>query len=54
MGAIKNLVSKVIHLEEVGLVTLVSPLVVSGDLGLVLHEDLHSELLLHRRRVVLL
>ena len=35
-----------VHLEKVGLVTLVSLLVVSGDLGLVLHVDLQPELLL--------
>jgi hypothetical protein len=37
--AIHNLISKVVHLEEVRLFALVGLLVVLGDLGLVLHVD---------------
>ena len=41
-----------VHLKEVGLLSLRSLLVVFGDLGLVLHEDLQTKLILLRVRVV--
>ena len=41
-----------VHLQEVGLLSLRSLLVVFGDLGLVLHEDLQTKLILLRVRVV--
>ena len=40
-----------VHLEEVAVLTLMSKVVVLGDVGLVLHVDLHAELLLHRSLV---
>ena len=49
-----HLITKVVHLEEVGLLSLVGLLVVPSNPGLVLHEDLHPELFLHRSGVVLL
>lgn len=44
-------ISEVVHFQEVALSSLHGLVVVLGDLGLVLHEDLHAELFL-RRRVV--
>ncbi len=48
-----QLVSEVVHLHGEGGAAEVSPLVVSSDPGLVVHEDLHPDLVFHWRGVVL-
>ena len=46
-----ELITKLVHLHLEADTTDVSPLVVPGNLGLVIHEDPHPELLLHGRGV---
>ena len=48
-----ELISEMVHLEEVALFSQVSLLVVSGDLVLVVHEDLHPEVFFDGRGVAL-